>query len=50
MAERKWLVPSRDRKGADTLASKLFRDEQSHGLALLLDDVLYRITYILILP
>ena len=31
-------------------ASKLFRDEQSHGFALVLDHVLDSIPYILVLP
>ena len=45
------LIPSRDRKGADAcVASILFRDEQSHGLALIVDYVLKSVPYILVLP
>ena len=45
------LIPSRDRKGADSyLASKLFCNEQRHGIALLVDDVLKSMPYIFVLP
>lgn len=44
-------IPSRDREGADDcVVSKLFCDEQCHGLALLVDYVLKSVPYILVLP
>ena len=45
------LIPSRDRKGADSfVASKLFSEEQRQGLALLVAYVLKSMPYILVLP
>lgn len=45
------LVPSRDRKGADTcVRSKLFCNEQSHGFALPLDYVPDSRPDLLVLP